>query len=646
MTTPADDPANPFPACVPELTDGVVRLRAHHDADLPRIVAQSQDAASLVFTTIPRPYDESHAQKWLSTIRAGWIAEPPTTWHWAIAAADDPDATYLGTIDLRPTGRESAETGFALHPDGRGRGFMARALRLLQGYVADHPELGIEVIRWRAVVGNWASRRVAWSCGFTHEGSQRGLLMQASVDGAIVRDADGWAASWRVGEPTTPRHPWYVAPELRWPGHGAAPVLRAWADEDGAALDEVTDEVADRYLPELVPTRTTYEAFLLDRREREASGTGVAWAITDGRSGAVLGGIHLFAIDHGRRAGNGTIGVFVLPAARHQGLFYALRLVLDHAFAPVDAGGLGLARVRADADVANTASVRTMLRLGMTYVGMTREERPDTRPGFAGERVDMCQFEVLAGDDRDVVGEFNRRGWTPPKAVWCEDVQLREFAESDAPAVARFMRHPDFGPEHRPEASEADARRWIIRGLAGNYRRFTLRWAICPEQPVAGFAPGEPVGYIRAFALDGRHYSGDAEIGYTLHPHARGRGLGKAAARTLVGYLLTPAERGGYGLRRVTAITTPENLASQKVLAAAGLTRWWVDPRVVEAASSGATGPALQVEDLSPDRWRYGRHRDDPDPPAGRLHWWTPQRSGFPRAGGAPVEPVEDAWLL
>ena len=193
--------------------------------------------------------------------------------------------------------------------------------------------------------------------------------------------------------------------------------------------------------------------------------------------------------------------------------FYALRLVLDHAFAPVDAGGLGLARVRADADVANTASVRTMLRLGMTYVGMTREERPDTRPGFAGERVDMCQFEVLAGDDRDVVGEFNRRGWTPPKAVWCEDVQLREFAESDAPAVARFMRHPDFGPEHRPEASEADARRWIIRGLAGNYRRFTLRWAICPEQPVAGFAPGEPVGYIRAFALDGRHYSGDAEIG-------------------------------------------------------------------------------------------------------------------------------------
>ena len=589
---------------MPELTDGVVLLRAHRAEDLPRIVAQSRDANSLLFTTIPRPYDENHARDWLTAIRDGWAAGPPTTWHWAIAAADDPDATYLGTIDLRATGRGSAETGYGLHPDGRGRGVMTRALRLLQAYVTARPDLGVDTIRWRAIAGNWASRRVAWACGFAHEGTQRALLRQTSPDGGTARDVDGWQASWRVGEPTTSRHPWYRVPTLAADGL----VLRPWRDEDAAAMPDELDGVAARFMPGVVPTRPTYAAWLADRREREASGTGVAWAITDATTGAVAGGIHLFGIDHARRAGNGTVGVFVVPRARGRGVFpAALDAVLDHAFAPVAAGGLGLSRVRADADLANTASVRAMLRSGMTYVGMTREERPDTRTGFAGERVDMCQLEVLASDDRDVVAEFNRRGWTRPAEIRGEGLLLREFAESDAPAVAALMRDPEFGPEHRPQASEADARRWIIRGLAGNYRRFTLRWAICPEEPPAGFGPGEPVGYIRAFGLDERLYSGDAEIGYTLHPDARRRGLATAAARTLVGYLLTPAAEGGYGLRRVTAITSPENLASQKVLAAAGLTRWFVDRQVVAPGEYGGTRSVFQGENPSPDRWRYGR---------------------------------------
>lgn len=625
--TAADPHPSEFPACVPTLTDGVVLLRAHRAQDIPRIVEQSRDAATLAMTTIRRPYQDSHARDWLTTIRNGWAAAPPTTWHWAIAAADDPELAYLGTIDLRPTGGGSAETGYGLHPQGRGRGLMARALRLLQGYLTAAPDLGITTIRWRAVTGNWASRRVAWACGFAHEGTQRSLLSQPTPDGTATRDVDAWVASWQVGEPTARRHPWYVAPELA----GEGLVLRAWREEHEAELPTALDAVAARFLPTVVPVRTTYGAWLADRREREASGTGVAWAIFDPHpSGAeVLGGIHLFDIQHARRAGNATLGVFVLPHARGHGVFgRALERVLEFAFAP---GGLGLARVRADADVANTASVRAMLRGGMTYVGMTREERPDTRPGFAGERVDMCQFEVLASDDREVVGEFNGRGWTRPVPIHGAGVVLREFAESDAAAVARFMRHPDFGPEHRAEATEADARRWITRGLAGNYRRFTLRWAICPDEPPAGFAVSEPVGYIRAFALDGRLYSGDAEIGYTLHPDARRCGLATAAARALVDYLLTPAEAGGYGLRRVTAITSPENIASQKVLAAAGLRRWFVDPQVVAPGEFGVTRSAFQGEDPSPDRWRYGRLRHDHDPRGG------PPRRGAAHPSESPV---------
>jgi RimJ/RimL family protein N-acetyltransferase len=37
---------------------------------------------------------------------------------------------------------------------------------------------GIEVVYWRAQVGNWASRRVAGRCGFRMEGTVRGLLEQ------------------------------------------------------------------------------------------------------------------------------------------------------------------------------------------------------------------------------------------------------------------------------------------------------------------------------------------------------------------------------------------------------------------------------------------------------------------------------------
>ena len=42
----------PFPACVPELTDGVVRLRAHRVEDVDRIVEQCVDEESIRWTTV------------------------------------------------------------------------------------------------------------------------------------------------------------------------------------------------------------------------------------------------------------------------------------------------------------------------------------------------------------------------------------------------------------------------------------------------------------------------------------------------------------------------------------------------------------------------------------------------------------------
>ena len=114
-----------------ELTDGLVRLRAHTSADIDRIVEQSNDPESMQWTTVPRPYGPDEAREFLAHIEAGW-ADPKGHRYWAIEEVAAP-GVYLGTIDLRPRGL-SAEVGFGLHPQGRGRGVMSGALRLVCRY--------------------------------------------------------------------------------------------------------------------------------------------------------------------------------------------------------------------------------------------------------------------------------------------------------------------------------------------------------------------------------------------------------------------------------------------------------------------------------------------------------------------------------
>ena len=73
------------------------------------------------WTTVPRPYGLDDAHDFLAKIEREWAA-PDGLRHWAVTDAADPQARYLGTVDLRPRGGGAAETGFGLHPQGRGRG--------------------------------------------------------------------------------------------------------------------------------------------------------------------------------------------------------------------------------------------------------------------------------------------------------------------------------------------------------------------------------------------------------------------------------------------------------------------------------------------------------------------------------------------
>lgn len=171
----------------PELSDGPeLVLRRPLPEDLDDIVAQCQDPEFQRWTTIPVPYGETNAQEFLRRVADGWRANVAV---FAIVY----QGRYAGGVDLRLDGVGGAEVGFGLGPWARGKGVMSRALRLALAWGFELP--GVEVVHWRAQVGNWPSRRVAERCGFRMDGTVRGLLEQRG------ERRDGWIGSLRRGDP-------------------------------------------------------------------------------------------------------------------------------------------------------------------------------------------------------------------------------------------------------------------------------------------------------------------------------------------------------------------------------------------------------------------------------------------------------------
>jgi RimJ/RimL family protein N-acetyltransferase len=173
----------------PVLSDGPdLVLRLPLRSDLDDIVAQCRDPEFQRWTTVPVPYRNSDARDFLQRVAEGWRANVA---RFAIAHQD----RFAGSVDLRFDGIGGAEVGFGLAPWARGMGVMTRALRLALAWGFELPDL--EVVYWRAQVGNWASRRVAGRCGVRMEGTVRGLLEQRG------ERRDAWIGSLRRGQPLT-----------------------------------------------------------------------------------------------------------------------------------------------------------------------------------------------------------------------------------------------------------------------------------------------------------------------------------------------------------------------------------------------------------------------------------------------------------
>jgi RimJ/RimL family protein N-acetyltransferase len=340
------------------LSDGVVVLRPPVPDDVEDMVGWCRDDEVGRWTAnVPVPYERHHAEEYV--VRAQKGRETGTAYSFVIETAGRP----VGQLSLRPEGSGAADIGFLLAPPARGKGLMSRSLRLLLTWAFD--DLGLEVVHWRAIVGNWESRRVAWACGFQVEGRVRGLVDQRGTR------KDGWIGSLRAGDAMRPATPWLEVPRLQ-----TGPlVLRPNDVRDVVRIVEACrDPETQRWLPDL-PRPYTFEdavAYLESLPEANATGEGVYWAVADPDDDRLLAQIGLMGMRPGRRSAE--IGYWSHPDARRSGVMTtAVRLVARHALLSTEDGGLGLSRVQLRVARGNEASARVAEKAGFTASGVDRQ---------------------------------------------------------------------------------------------------------------------------------------------------------------------------------------------------------------------------------------------------------------------------------
>lgn len=364
-----------FPDDVPVLTDDLddrLRLRAHTEADIDGAYEMCSDPEFQRWTTVPVPYERDNAVAFLTRIiPAGW--RDGGFWAWAI----EYDGRFAGTIDLRDGRGAGGEVGFGVAPWVRGNGVTTRAVRMVVRHAFD--ELGWDVVIWRAFVGNWASRRVAWKTGFRN-------LVTGRLDG-LARNVrrDEWVASVRSDEALEPQGRWLDIPVLD--GNGLR--LRPITDSDVERVAEAcSDPITQQWLPLPSPyTAQDAAAWIASTLDSAANGEQVTWGIADPVSDVLLGNVSIFRLHS--PAGN-EVGYWMHPDARGKGLMTAaVRRAARYGF-----DELGCRRLYLRGSTGNTASRTVAERAGFTHVG-TERSASTLRDGTVE---DLLVFDLLATD--------------------------------------------------------------------------------------------------------------------------------------------------------------------------------------------------------------------------------------------------------
>ncbi|MCW2830116.1 MAG: family N-acetyltransferase [Aeromicrobium sp.] len=358
---------------VPVLSDGVVTIRAHVPTDIDPMLEMAVDPLMVRWTGIPVPHSRSMSEQFAFTIiPRGWA--DATHRGWAVEAVDDEGRSrFAGNVDVRQ--KPIADIGFALHPWARGRGIMARAVRLAVDWALT--EGGVEIVHWRSHVGNVASLRVAHSTGFSLHGLMPGMLHER---GQVI---DAWTGSFRFGDAPVPRARWAEPTVLE----SDRLRLRPFTEADVPRLVEAcSDPLSQHFLPGL-PRRYTpaaAHAYLHDCTWQAATGAKATWAVADRHTDELLGNIAVMDM-LGVNRDHGEIGYWTHPDARGRGVTTeATGMVVQHA---LHREGLDRRRLVLYAAADNPASNAVARASGFAFYGTQR----------AAERLGDGSYDDLHG---------------------------------------------------------------------------------------------------------------------------------------------------------------------------------------------------------------------------------------------------------
>jgi ribosomal-protein-alanine N-acetyltransferase len=141
-----------------------------------------------------------------------------------------------------------------------------------------------------------------------------------------------------------------------------------------------------------------------------------------------------------------------------------------------------------------------------------------------------------------------------------ERLILRRFVVDDAPFIFELLNDPSWLRFIGDKGVKTldDARDYIRRGPMAMYER--VGFGLYLTERKEGVIPIGMCGLIKRDSLD------DVDIGFAFLPEFRGQGYAHEAARAVLAY-----GKNTIGLKRVVAITSPDNASSARLLEKLGM---------------------------------------------------------------------------
>ncbi|TQJ09560.1 GNAT family N-acetyltransferase [Lapillicoccus jejuensis] len=394
----AGDDVGVEPLVLPTLRTGHLVLRGFRDDDVPG-PDEGPDEDSRLFLPAGAHPDAASYPAWLARVRRRQDAGEALTWAVTRAGEDHP-LGYVVLFRLEATepaegaGGGQGELGYLLHPPARGRRVLPGAIAAVVAHAfAPVGDGGLGLRRLHAVTdrANLASQALLRGAGFRCWGTEHGAWR-----GADGEPRDGAAFEllapdpWGGGPATTAP----AARGLRLPRlEGLIVRLRPVTPDDLPRVVEGCRDVTTRHWLADLPhpyTLASAEQYLARTREHAADGSGLFLAVADVGDDRLLGAVGLMGLR--TTPGQAEVGYWTHPAERDRGVMTeAVRLVVRHAFAPRDAGGLGLRRLTLRAADGNEPSQRVARSAGFTRTG---RQRAAERLGD-GRYVDLLDHDLL-----------------------------------------------------------------------------------------------------------------------------------------------------------------------------------------------------------------------------------------------------------